>query len=62
MKIEVKKFKDLSVEEIYEVLKLSSEVFVVEQESVYQDIDGKDKKAMHLMGKKDNPSSGGSGR
>ena len=54
MKIEVKKFKDLSVDEIYEILKLRSEVFVVEQECVYQDIDGKDKKAMHLMGKKDN--------
>jgi ElaA protein len=54
MKIEVKKFKDLSVDEIYEILKLRSEVFVVEQECAYQDIDGKDKKAMHLMGKKDN--------
>jgi len=54
MKIEVKKFKDLSNDEIYGILKLRSEVFVVEQECVYQDIDGKDKKAMHLMGKKDN--------
>ena len=54
MKIEVKKFKNLSVEEIYEILKLRSEVFVVEQGCIYQDIDGKDKKAMHLMGKKDN--------
>ena len=53
MKIEVKKFKDLSVDEIYEILKLRSEVFVVEQGCIYQDIDGKDKKAMHLMGKKD---------
>ncbi|HIK63207.1 MAG TPA: GNAT family N-acetyltransferase [Flavobacteriales bacterium] len=54
MKIEVKKFKNHSVEEIYEILKLRSEVFVVEQGCIYQDIDGKDKKAMHLMGKKDN--------
>lgn len=54
MKIEVKKFKNLSVDEIYEILKLRSEVFVVEQGCIYQDIDGKDKKAMHLMGKKDN--------
>jgi ElaA protein len=54
MKIEVKKFKDLSVDEIYEILKLRSEVFVVEQGCIYQDIDGKDKKAMHLTGKKDN--------
>ena len=54
MKIEVKKFKDLSVDEIYEILKLRSEVFVVEQGCIYQDIDGKDKKAMHLTGKIDN--------
>ena len=54
MKIEIKKFKDLSNDEIYEILKLRSEVFVIEQECAYQDIDGKDKKAMHLMGKKDN--------
>ena len=54
MKTEVKKFKDLSVEEIHEILRIRSEVFVVEQRCIYQDIDGKDKKAMHLMGKKDN--------
>ena len=51
MKIVVKKFKELSVEEIYGILKLRNEVFVVEQKCAYQDIDGKDEKAMHLMGK-----------
>ena len=54
MKTEVKKFKELSVEEVYQILKIRSEVFIIEQRCIYQDIDGKDKKAMHLMGKKDN--------
>jgi ElaA protein len=36
---------------MYSVLQLRSEVFVVEQNCVYQDIDGKDEKAIHLLGK-----------
>ena len=45
----IKKFSALSTEEIYNILKLRSEVFVVEQNCVYQDIDEKDKKAVHLF-------------
>ena len=51
MKIEVKKFKELSVEEMYQILRIRSEVFIIEQRCIYQDIDGKDEKAMHVMGK-----------
>ena len=51
MKIVVKTFKELSVEEIYQILRIRSEVFVVEQKCIYQDIDGKDEKAIHMMGK-----------
>ena len=51
MKIVVKKFKELSVEEIYQILRIRSEVFVIEQKCIYQDIDGKDEKAIHMMGK-----------
>jgi ElaA protein len=36
---------------MYSVLQLRSEVFVIEQNCVYQDIDGKDEKAIHLLGK-----------
>ena len=36
--------------ELYQILQLRSEVFVVEQNCVYQDIDGKDHKAIHLLG------------
>ena len=46
----IKRFKALSAAELYEVLQLRSEVFVVEQNCVYQDIDGKDEKALHLIG------------
>ena len=51
MKIVVKTFKELSVEEIYQILRIRSEVFVIEQKCIYQDIDGKDEKAIHMMGK-----------
>ena len=50
----IKKFSKLSTEEIYHILKLRSEVFVVEQNCVYQDIDEKDQKAIHLFIEKNN--------
>lgn len=49
-KWKIKRFKDLSLVELYKVLELRSIVFVVEQNCVYQDVDGKDEKALHLMG------------
>ena len=54
MKTYTKKFNQLSVDEIYEILKLRSEVFVVEQNCVYQDLDGKDELAIHLFYKSEN--------
>ncbi|MEO5942963.1 MAG: GNAT family N-acetyltransferase [Ferruginibacter sp.] len=51
---ECKKFMDLSVEELYWILKLRSEVFVVEQNCVYLDTDDKDQAAMHLCGWQNN--------
>lgn len=50
----IKSFNDLSLQELYDVLQLRSEVFVVEQDCVYQDVDGKDQKALHVLGYKDN--------
>lgn len=49
----IKRFEALSSEELYSVLQLRSEVFVVEQNCVYQDIDGKDSKAIHIIGEYD---------
>ncbi|WP_046743436.1 GNAT family N-acetyltransferase [Kordia zhangzhouensis] len=46
----VKTFNELTIHELYDILQLRSEVFVVEQDCVYQDIDGKDKKALHVIG------------
>ena len=45
-----KKWDKLTTKELYGILRLRSEVFVVEQDCVYQDIDNKDKKAIHLLG------------
>ena len=53
MDFKVKKFKELTTSELYEILQLRSEVFVVEQDCVYQDIDFKDQKALHVLGLKD---------
>ena len=50
VKWKIKRFEALSLEELYSVLQLRSEVFVVEQNCVYQDVDGKDQKAIHLIG------------
>jgi len=50
LNIEVKKFSDLALTELYDILQLRSEVFVVEQDCVYQDIDGKDAEALHVIG------------
>lgn len=53
MKFLVKSFEELSKKELYDLLQLRSEVFVVEQDCVYQDIDGKDEKAIHVIGIKE---------
>jgi ElaA protein len=43
-------FKELSTEELYTILQLRNEVFVVEQNCVYQDADNKDSISFHLSG------------
>ncbi|KAF2515480.1 GNAT family N-acetyltransferase [Flavobacterium zhairuonense] len=53
LKWKIKPFEALTVNELYDLLKLRSEIFVVEQNCVYLDLDGKDKKALHLMGELD---------
>ena len=49
MKIEIKKFNELTNTEIYNILKIRAEVFVVEQNCVYNDIDDKDLEAIHMF-------------
>ena len=50
----VKKFSELSIEELYQILRLRSEVFVVVQDCVYQDLDNKDQISVHIFIKKKN--------
>ena len=50
---EIKSFETLSVQELYSILKLRSEIFVVEQNCVYLDLDGKDPLGLHLFGRFD---------
>ena len=49
MKIEIKNFNELTNTEIYNILKIRAEVFVVEQNCVYNDIDDKDLEAIHMF-------------
>ncbi|WP_298762846.1 GNAT family N-acetyltransferase [uncultured Polaribacter sp.] len=50
MKFFTKSFHALTTTELYAILQLRSEVFVVEQDCVYQDLDFKDQKALHVIG------------
>lgn len=50
----LKKFDELTPDELYAILRLRSEVFVVEQNCVFQDMDDKDQQCYHLMGWQNN--------
>lgn len=50
----IKSFNQLSINELYDILHLRSEVFIVEQNCIYQDIDYKDQKALHILLKNNN--------
>lgn len=50
----LKPFDTLTLEELYAILRLRTEVFVVEQNCVFQDMDNKDQHCHHLMGWNDN--------
>jgi ElaA protein len=54
LKIYVKKYNELTINELYSLLQLRSEVFIVEQDCIYQDLDGKDQISLHVIGKKNN--------
>ena len=54
LNIITKNFKELTIDELYAILQLRTEVFVVEQKCIFQDIDYKDQKALHIMGYKEN--------
>ena len=47
---ETKFFNELNINELYTILQLREEVFTLEQHCFYQDMDGLDQKAAHLLG------------
>ncbi|MBL0238936.1 MAG: GNAT family N-acetyltransferase [Saprospiraceae bacterium] len=49
MNYTLKKYNELNIDELYQILQLRAEVFIVEQQCVYQDLDSKDQDAFHLM-------------
>lgn len=49
----VKRFSELTGDELYEILRDRSQVFVVEQGCAYQDLDGKDERSIHIFIKED---------
>ena len=49
MQTVIKKWNDLSIEEVQSIFGLRSEVFIVEQECPFQDVDGRDPEADHLL-------------
>ncbi|MCL4164758.1 UNVERIFIED_CONTAM: hypothetical protein GTU68_020256 [Idotea baltica] len=49
MIISIKAFEELSLDELHDILQLRVAVFVLEQDCPYQDLDGKDKIAEHLI-------------
>ena len=53
MKIEIKDFNELSTLELYAILQVREEVFIVEQNCIYKDLDNKDLTALHLILKED---------
>ncbi|WP_235298799.1 GNAT family N-acetyltransferase [Portibacter marinus] len=50
MRFVLKSFDQLTTSELYRILQIRAEVFVVEQDCVYQDVDGKDMKGHHVLG------------
>jgi ElaA protein len=50
MEFVLKSFKELSIDELYSLLKLRATIFVVEQNCAYLDLDDKDQDSLHLLG------------
>lgn len=49
MEWQVKTFDELTKQELYDILRMRSEVFVAEQSSPYNDVDGADFRALHVF-------------
>lgn len=54
MRVVIKEFDELTTRELYEILRVRSEVFVVEQNCIYQDLDEIDFRSVHIYLEEDN--------
>ena len=52
VKFDVKKFNEIDIKTLHNIFLIRAEVFIVEQQCAYQDIDGKDTNSIHVIGKK----------
>ena len=50
----IKPFDTLTPLELYQIIQLRQEVFVLEQQCIFQDLDNKDFQALHVMGRLNN--------
>jgi len=48
------RFDELSTEDLYQILQLRAEIFIVEQDCAYQDVDNFDQAGLHVMGQLSN--------
>lgn len=46
----IKRFSELTVHELYSIIKLRQDIFVIEQQCIYEDCDGKDIESLHVLG------------
>ena len=51
--LKIKAFDELTLNELYGILRLRMEVFVVEQQGIYQDLDNIDQKSVHIFAEND---------
>lgn len=49
MELVIKRFEELTLEELYELMKLRVDIFVVEQNCAYHELDGADREAYHVF-------------
>ena len=49
MQVEIKHFNELTLNEFHDIIALRIQVFVIEQDCPYQELDGKDKVGYHLI-------------
>ena len=53
MDIQLKHFHELTTQELYDILRMREEIFILEQDAVFNNLDGLDQKALHLILRKD---------